>query len=379
MDALPCTSRSAAPSAPIARSSVVFIRKAGMEAFVSGLKQEVALRADRDDFSQARLRSIYMGGRHRLAAAQRRSSNGSWRPCARSFRGRSATSNARSNAEPTNKRRADYSRLREAGVNRVSIGAQTFVDPILKGAQPRAQRRPDDQDRGRSASRRNPDRASGPDVRASRADGRFSGIRTCASPLRSGCRTSPPTSSSSSRRRRSTGACSRIRRPGCRAASSCTRCGRPARKSSAAPASSATASPSGAVTAPAAPMSSATGRGATTWVSVLPPTAGTAAGSGENDVLLTRYGKRLATGELPVRAVEMTREQEAARDLAMGIVPVSRRARRHRRQARRPLRGRLRADDRAPGGSRAPLGRGTPPSASPTRVGCTRPMPCTRS
>jgi len=39
----------------------------------------------------------------------------------------------------------------------------------------------------------------------------------------------------------------------------------------------------------------------------------------ENDVLLTRYGKRLAAGELPVRAVEMTREQEAARDLAMGL------------------------------------------------------------
>ena len=39
----------------------------------------------------------------------------------------------------------------------------------------------------------------------------------------------------------------------------------------------------------------------------------------ENDVLLTRYAEKLANDQLPQRAICMTPEQQAARDLAMGL------------------------------------------------------------
>lgn len=104
--------------------------KQGMALFLDALKDELRLRWKHDDFDQARLGSIYLGGG--TASLMPNTAIGEF--LAEIFR------NTRSNVaqectlecEPTNKRESDYRQLRELGINRISIGAQTFSDDILK-------------------------------------------------------------------------------------------------------------------------------------------------------------------------------------------------------------------------------------------------------
>ena len=102
----------------------------GMELFVDALQSEISLAAAHDDFSQAKLRSIYMGGG--TASLLTNDVIASFLRGIFDLTGSTGGMECTLECEPTNKRRSDYEFLREHGVNRVSVGAQTFDNDTLK-------------------------------------------------------------------------------------------------------------------------------------------------------------------------------------------------------------------------------------------------------
>ncbi|MGJ3263377.1 MAG: coproporphyrinogen-III oxidase family protein [Salinarimonas sp.] len=291
--------------------------KAGMEAFVSGLKQEVALRADRDDFTRARLRSIYMGGG--TASLLRNDVIAWFLEAVRALvPGTVDALECTLECEPTNKRRSDYARLHAAGVNRVSIGAQTFSDPILKAL-----------NRAHSADQtiRTVEEAQSAGVPTVHLDLMYGLPGQTVAQWRSDLRTAASLGVAhvsayqlivfeKEMLDRSLLDDPEARLPGREAL-------REMRQAT-----------EEILAGAGYERYSLTewGRDGARCTYVIGnwkghdylgfgPAAYSRNGRWlwENDVLLTRYARRLAAGELPVRAIEMTREQEAARDLAMGL------------------------------------------------------------
>jgi oxygen-independent coproporphyrinogen III oxidase len=103
---------------------------AAMDRFCNALSQELLLRVEHDDFSRAKIRAIYLGGgtaslmpTDRLAA---------FLDACRGRIGLPTEPECTLECEPATKRRDDFQRLRQHGLNRVSVGAQSLDDELLR-------------------------------------------------------------------------------------------------------------------------------------------------------------------------------------------------------------------------------------------------------
>ncbi|WP_167532061.1 radical SAM family heme chaperone HemW [Rhodopseudomonas palustris] len=103
--------------------------KSSMDAFFDALLDEVDLREQSDDFTQATLDSIYLGGGTASLLSNEQISQFLGR--LRSGFGLHDDIECTLECEPGTKREDDFREVRDAGVNRVSIGVQSFSDQLL--------------------------------------------------------------------------------------------------------------------------------------------------------------------------------------------------------------------------------------------------------
>jgi oxygen-independent coproporphyrinogen III oxidase len=106
------------------------IRRGAMEAFVEHLWGEMDIVQARDDFSEARIHSVYLGGG--TASLMPNEAIVAFLGRLRDEFGLPDGVEVTLESEPGTKTEADLAELRAAGVNRISIGIQAFQDPILK-------------------------------------------------------------------------------------------------------------------------------------------------------------------------------------------------------------------------------------------------------
>lgn len=107
------------------------LRRGSIEWFLENLAEEMAIVCAEDDFAQAQVDSVYLGG-GTASLLPNQAIDTFLRRLRSDFGLSDETVEVTLECEPGTKKEKDFAELRGLGVNRVSIGVQSFSDPILR-------------------------------------------------------------------------------------------------------------------------------------------------------------------------------------------------------------------------------------------------------
>ncbi len=105
--------------------------KASLDEFFNSLLHEVSSREQSDDFTRARVESVYLGGGTASLLSNKQISQ--FLDRLRIGFGLGDDVECTLECEPGTKREKDFREVRDAGINRISIGVQSFADHLLPG------------------------------------------------------------------------------------------------------------------------------------------------------------------------------------------------------------------------------------------------------